>query len=125
MGKGGGRRRVGQVVRRHVHTLNRGNGAFVRGGDAFLQPTEVDGQGRLVPNGGRHTTQEGGHFGTGLGKPENVVDEDQHVLAFFITEIFRAGQRGKGHAGTGSRRLGHLTVNQGGFGKNAGILHLV
>jgi hypothetical protein len=68
---------------------------------------------------------EGGDLGTGLGKTENVVDEDQHVLAFFITEIFGAGQRGQGHAGTGSRGLGHLTVDQGRFGQNAGVLHFV
>ena len=58
MGKGGGRRRVGQVVRRHVDALYRSNGSLGGRGDAFLQSTEVGGQGRLITNGRRYTAEQ-------------------------------------------------------------------
>mmetsp|Transcript_126341 Transcript_126341/g.342991 ORF Transcript_126341/g.342991 Transcript_126341/m.342991 type:complete len:274 (+) Transcript_126341:41-862(+) len=46
--EGGGRRRVGQVVGRHVHSLHRGDGALLGGGDALLQGCQVCGQRGLV-----------------------------------------------------------------------------
>ena len=64
-----------------------------------------------------------GHLGTGLGEAEDVVDEQQHVLAL-VTEVLGFGQTREAHAQTGSRRLVHLTVDQAGLLDNAGVGHL-
>ena len=52
MGEGGGRSRVGQVVRRHINGLNGGDGALVRGGNALLQRAHFGGQGGLITYSG-------------------------------------------------------------------------
>src|SRR5699024_10602233 len=41
-----------------------------------------------------------------------------------VTEIFRHGQTGQGHAHTGSRRFVHLTKDQRSLGENAALAHL-
>ena len=41
--------------------------------------THFGSQCRLITHGRRHTSQQGGHFGTGLGETEDVVDEEQNV----------------------------------------------
>ena len=116
--------RVGQVVRRDVDCLNRSDGSLPGGSDTLLQGTHVCCQRRLVTDGGRHTAQKRRHFGTCLCETENVVDEEQHVLIFDITEVLCHGQSGKADTHTGSRRLVHLTVDQCGLVDNAALLHL-
>jgi len=120
-----GRGGVGQVVGGHVNGLHGSDRTLVRGGDALLQFAEVGAQGGLVTNRGRHTAEQSGHFRTRLGEAEDVVNEQQHVLAVGIAEVLGDGQTGEGHAGTGSRRLVHLTVHQGGLVQNAGFLEFV
>ena len=78
----GGGRRVGQIVGRHVNRLHRGDRALVGGGDAFLQIAHLGRQGRLITHRAGNTAQQRRHFRTGLGEAEDVVDEQQHVLAF-------------------------------------------
>src|SRR5262249_41808564 len=75
VGEGGGRGRVGQVVRGDVDRLHRGDRVTTRRGDALLQLTHLVGQVRLVTHRGGHTAEQGGHLGTGLGEAEDVVDE--------------------------------------------------
>ena len=64
------------------------------------------------PTARGHAAQQRRYFRTGLREAENVVDEQQHVLLFFVAEIFGDGQAGQAHAQTRSGRLGHLAVNQ-------------
>ncbi len=111
--KRGGGRRVGQVVGGHVDGLHRGDRTLVGRGDALLQVTHLGGQGGLIAHGRRDAAQQSRHFGAGLGEAEDVVDEQQHVLAFFVTEVFRDRQAGQGDAGAGAGRLVHLAVDQG------------
>ncbi len=118
-----GRCRVGQVVCRDVYGLDGCDGSVFGRGDAFLQFADVGRKGRLVTDGGRHTAEQCGNFGACLDETENVVDEEQDVLMFFITEIFRHGEAGQGDTHTGSRRFVHLAVDEGGFGENAGFFH--
>ncbi len=125
VGEGGGRRRVGEVVGRHVDGLHRGDRALVGRGDALLQLAHLGRQGRLVADGGRHAAEERRHLGAGLGEAEDVVDEEEHVLAFLVAEVLGHGQGGEGDAGAGSRRLVHLAVDQGGLVDDARLLHLV
>ena len=84
----------------------------------------------LVTDGRRDTTKQGRHLGTGLSEAENVVDEEQHILTFLITEVLRNGEAGKGDTGTGTRGLVHLTEDKSDLGvtfkvDDTGLNHLV
>ncbi len=52
---------------------------------------ERGGQGGLVTGGGGNAAQKRGHFGVGLGEAEDVVHEQQHVLAFKVAEVLGDG----------------------------------
>ena len=55
------------------------------------------------------------HFRAGLREAEDVVDEEQHVLAL-VAEMLGDGQAGQADAGARTRRLVHLAVDQRAFG---------
>ncbi len=124
MGKSGCRSGVSQVVGRDVDRLNRGDRTLAGRGDTFLQLTHLGGQRRLVTNRRRDTAEQRRNLGAGLGEAEDVVDEEQHVLALFVAEVFGNGQCRKRDTGTGTRGLVHLAVDQGGLVENAGLFHL-
>ena len=88
-----------------------------------MQLAQVIGQGGLVSNRRGDASQEGRNLGAGLGKAEDVVDEQKYVFAFFVAEVLRNGQGGQGHPRAGTRRFVHLSVNQGRLFKYAGFLH--
>ena len=119
------RRRVGVVVGGHVDGLHRGDRAALGRGDALLELAHFGGERRLVTDGAGDPAEKRRHFRTCLGKAEDVVDEQKHVLVFFVAEVFGDRERGERHAGTGSRRFVHLAVDQRGFRENARFLHLV
>ena len=110
------RSRIGVVVGGHVDRLHRCDGSVLRGRDALLQFAHFGCQVGLVAHGGRHAAQQRRHFRTGLCETENIVDEQQHVLVFFVAEIFGDGQPGQAHTQARSGRLGHLTVDQRALG---------
>ena len=114
--EGGGGRGIGVIVGGHVDGLHGGDRTLLGGGDALLQFAHFGGQVGLVSHGARHAAEQRGNFRAGLGEAENVVDEEQHVLAFFIAEVLGHGQAGQADAQTGSGRLGHLAVDQGALG---------
>ena len=107
-----GRRGVGQVIRRHVDGLHRGDRAGFGRCNAFLHGTHVGGQRRLVAHSRRNTTQKRRHLGTRLRKAEDVVDEEQNVGAGFVAELLGQGQTGQSNTHTRARRLVHLAVDQ-------------
>ena len=107
-------RRVGQVVGRHVDRLHRGDRALVGGGDALLQRAHVGGERRLITHRRGNAAEQRRHFRAGLGEAEDVVDEEQHVLAL-IAEVLGDGQAGEADAGAGARRLVHLAEHQRAF----------
>src|SRR5690606_27277519 len=123
VGEGGRRGRVGVVVGGHVDGLQRGDGPTAGRGDALLQLTHLVGQRRLVTDRGGHTAEQGRHLGTGLGEPEDVVDEQQHVLVLHVAEVLRHGEGGEGDAHTGARRLVHLAEDEGGVLEDAHLFH--
>jgi len=82
----------------------------------FLQVAHFGGEVGLVADGAGGAAQQGGHLGTGLGKAEDVVNKEQHVLVLLVAEVFSHGQAGKGHAQTRPGRLVHLAINKGDFG---------
>merc|ERR1740123_2985867 len=114
--KGGGGGGVSQVVSGHVDGLDRCDGSLLGGGDTLLHGSHVSGQGWLVSDSGWDTSEQGGHLGTGLGEPEDVVDEEEHVLALLVTEVLSHGQTGQSNTGTGARGLVHLAVHEGDLG---------
>ena len=119
--EGGRRRRVGQVVRRHVHGLNGGDRTRLGRGDALLQHAHFLGQRRLVAHRRRHAAEQRRHFGAGQRVAVDVVDEEQHVAALaggllLVAEVFGHGQAGERHAQTVARRLVHLAVHHGHLG---------
>ena len=78
-----------------------------------LHGTHVSGQGGLVTDSRRDTTEQSGHLGTGLSESENVVNEEQHVLTLLVAEVLGDGEAGESDSGTGAGGLVHLTVDEG------------
>ena len=122
--------RIGEIVRGDVNRLDRRDRALVRCGNTLLKVTHISRQSRLIANRRRDTTKKRGHFGTRLCKAEDIIDEEQHILAFFVTEIF--GQRQTAEADTRTRagRLVHLSIDQRRFRfaiglDNAGFHHFM
>ena len=121
----GGRRGVGQIVRRDIDCLHRRDRAVLRGRDTLLQCAHFGCQRGLVADGGRHTTEKRGDLGAGLRETEDVVDKQKHVLMLHVAEILRHRKAGQTHAHTRSGRFVHLAEDQRGFLQNAGLLHFV
>ena len=92
------RRRVGVVVGRHVDRLHRRDRALLRRRDALLHLAHLAEQRRLVADRRRHAAEQRRHFRAGLREAEDVVDEEQHVLAFA-----RRGSTRRRSAPTGRR----------------------
>ena len=67
---------------------------------------------RLISDRRRHAAKQRRNFRTCLREAEDVVDEQQHVLTFFVAEIFGDRQTRKTDAQTRPGRLGHLAVDQ-------------
>ena len=107
-----------------------------RGGDALLQRAHVGRERRLIAHRRRNAAEQRRHFRAGLGEAEDVVDEEQHVLAL-VAEVLGDGEAGEADAGARARRLVHLAVHQRALGAggravvllrilvDAGLDHLV
>ena len=117
-------RRVGEVVGRHVDGLDRGDRALARRGDPLLQLAHLGLQRRLVAHLRRHAAQERGDLRAGLHEAEDVVDEQQHVLAALVAEVLRHRQAGQRDAHARPGRLVHLAEDEHGLVDDAGLGHL-
>ena len=115
VGEGRGGRRVGVVVGGHVDRLHRGDRALLGGGDALLQLAHLRLQRRLVADGGGHAAEQRRHLRARLGEAEDVVDEEQHVLAFVVAEVLGHREAGEGDAQARAGRLRHLAVDERGL----------
>ena len=94
-------------------------------GDPLLQLAHLIGQVRLVSHGRRHPAQQRRDLRAGLGEPEDVVDEQQHVLVLHVAEVLRHGQRRERDPQPGARRLVHLPEHERGVLEDSGLLHLM
>merc|ERR1712047_211758 len=72
--------------------IHRCDGSLLGGGDTLLHGTHVSGQGGLVTDSRGDKTEQGRHLRTSLGEPEDIVDEEQHVLALLVTEVLSNSQ---------------------------------
>ena len=93
-------------------------------GDPLLQLAHLAGQGRLVADRARHPAEQGRHLGAGLHEPEDVVDEQQHVLAHLVAEVLGHGQGGQADPQPHPGRLVHLAEDQRRLVDDAGLGHL-
>ena len=116
-------RGVGEVVGGHVDRLDRRDRALARRGDALLQLPHLGGERGLVADGARHAPEQGGHLRACLHEAEDVVDEEEDVLAL-LAEVLRHGQAREADAKAGSRRLVHLPEDERGLLDHARLLHL-
>ena len=117
------RRRVGEVVGRHVDRLHRRDRAGARRGDALLELAHLGRQRRLVADGARHAAEQRGDLGARLDEAEDVVDEEQRVLAL-VAEVLGHRQPGEADAEPGPGRLVHLPVDERDLVEHPGLLHL-
>ena len=116
-------RRVGQVVGGHVDRLHRRDSTLGRRGDSLLELPHLGGERRLVADGARHPAEERRDLGARLDEAEDVVDEEQHVLAL-IAEVLRHRQPGEADAQARARRLVHLAVAERDLVDHLGLGHL-
>ncbi len=108
----------------HVDGLHRGDRAVAGRGDALLQVAHLRLQGRLVAHGRGHAAEERRHLGARLHEAEDVVDEEQHVLAALVAEVLGHRQAGQADPQAGARRLVHLAVDERRLLDDAALLHL-
>ena len=114
---------IGQIVGRHVDRLDGGDRAGARRGDALLQLAHLGRERRLVPDGARHAAEQGRDLGARLHEAEDVVDEEQRVLAL-VAEVLGHRQAGEADAQARARRLVHLAVDECDLVDHLGLGHL-
>ena len=117
------RRRVGEVVGRHVDRLHRGDRALARRGDPLLELAHLGRERRLVADRARHPAEQRRDLGARLDEAEDVVDEEEHVLAL-VAEVLRHRQAREADAQARARRLVHLAVAERDLVDHARLGHL-
>ena len=118
------RRRIGEIVRRHVHRLDRGDGAGIGVGDPLLQPRQLGAHRRLIAETRRHLAHQARHLHAGLDEAEDVVDQQQHVAVLVVAEVLGHRQRRVPDAEPAARRLVHLAEDHHHVRQHAGFLHV-
>merc|ERR1712048_1047838 len=112
-GSGGG---IGQIISRHVDSLDGGDGAGTGGGNTLLEGAHIGGESGLISDSGWNTAEQGGHLGASLGETEDVVDEKKHILTLLISEVLSNGESSEADTSSGTRGLVHLSVHESGLG---------
>jgi peptide chain release factor 1 len=115
MCESGGGGRIGKIISWHIDGLYRGNGTSLGGGNSLLESTKIGGESGLVTYSGWDTTEKSGHFRASLGESEDVVDEQEHILVLFISEILSNSETSQTDTGSGTWGLIHLTVHKSGL----------
>ena len=110
----GRRRRIGEVVGRNVNRLHRGDRPLGGGGDALLQRTHVGCERRLIADRRRNAAEQRRHFRARLGEPEDIVNEEEHVLTL-VAEILGNREARQTNTSARPRRFVHLSIHQGTF----------
>ena len=105
-----------EICSLHSFYLDRCDGSLLGGGDTLLHGSHVSSKGRLVTDSRWDTTKQSRHFAAGMGEPEDVVDEEKHVLTLLVAEILGNGQTGKSNTSTSARGLVHLSLHQSDLG---------
>ena len=118
------RRRVGEVVGRHVDRLDRGHRALLGRGDPLLQAAHLGLQRRLVADRRGHPPEQRRDLGARLDEAEDVVDEQEHVLPALLAEVLGHRQPGERDPQAGAGRLVHLAEDEHRLVEDSRLLHL-
>ena len=124
MGERRGRRRVGQVVGGHVDGLDRRDRALRRRRDALLELPHLGRQRGLVAHRAGHAPEERRDLGARLHEPEDVVDEEQHVLVSLVAEVLGHREAREADPQARAGRLVHLAVDERRLRDDARLGHL-
>ena len=116
--------RVGEVVGGHVDGLDRGHRSLRGRRDPLLQLAHLGLQRRLVADRGGHPPEQRRDLGARLDEAEDVVDEQQHVLASGLAEVLRHRQAGERDPQARPRGLVHLPEDHHRLVDDAGLGHL-
>src|SRR5215213_6909823 len=125
VGERGERGRVCVVVRRDKDRLEARDRALLCRGDPLLKRAHLGCERRLVADLRGHPAHKRGNLIARLHEAEDVVDEQEHVLAHLVPEVLGEGDPGKAHAEAGAGRLVHLAEDHRRVLEDAGLLHLV
>ena len=115
---------VGEVVGGNVHRLHGGDRACIRAGDPLLERGEHRLEVGLVAQPGGHIAQHRRHLGAGLYEPEDVVDQQHHVLVLLVAEPFGHRQTGVADTEPGAGRLVHLSEHENRLAEHARLVEL-
>jgi peptide chain release factor 1 len=118
------RRGIGDVVGRDEDRLERGDRPALGRRDPFLEVAHLVGERRLVANGRRHPPEQRRDLRSRLREPEDVVDEQQHVLALDVAEVLRHRERREPDSKAHARGLVHLSEHERGLLDDARLGHL-
>ena len=117
------RGRVGEVVGGDVDRLHRRDRARRRRGDALLELAHLGRERRLVADGARHAAEQRRDLGARLDEAEDVVDEEEDVLAL-VAEVLGHREPGEAHPEPRAGRLVHLPVDERDLVDHARLGHL-
>src|SRR5215208_4830871 len=125
VGKRGERGRVCVVVRRDKDRLEARDRTLLCRGDPLLKHAHLGRERRLVADLRGHPAHKRGDLIAGLHEAEDVVDEQEHVLAHLVPEVLGERDPGEAHAEASAGRLVHLAEDHRRVLEDAGLLHLV
>lgn len=77
-----------------------------------MEGTEICSQGRLITDGRGNTSEQGGHFRASLGESEDIVNEQQDILSFFVSEVLSNGETSESDSSSGTRGFVHLSEDE-------------
>ena len=124
MAEGVRSRGVGEIVGGDVNGLDGRDGPRRRVADPLLEFRQVRGQRGLITETGGQQPHETRDLLARLDEPEDVVDEEQHVLPLLVAEVFRHGEPRVPDPEPGPGRFVHLAEDHDRIAQNAGLLHL-
>src|SRR5690606_39602689 len=91
---------------------------------SLLAPPPRPPRSTLFPYTTLFRSEQRRHLGARLHEAEDVVDEEEHVLALHVAEVLGDGQRREGDPEAHARRLVHLAEDQGRLVEDARLRHL-
>lgn len=110
MSESGGWCGIGQIISWHVHSLHRSNRSFLSSSNSLLQSSQISSQSGLVPHSRRNSSQKSRNLRTGLSESKDIIDKEQNVSIFLVSEILGDCKPSQTDSGSGTRWLVHLSV---------------
>ena len=125
MRKGRCRSRIGKIICRNIHRLHRSNRPFIRRSNSLLQSSHLTRQGWLVSYRRRDSSQQSRYLRPCLSKSKDIINKEQYIFPFLISEIFCHRKSRQSNSRPWSRSFVHLSIHHRRFIKHPRFLHLV